>query len=193
MTGPIVKFELNYYVRGQRSDEATLVRLRTAFERAGIEVTKPTRYIAPLLFAALEKALGRQFKGEGIGPRRGAWAPLAPKYAEWKSAPSGDKPILERTGNMKAALTSPICHSPCAAFDDASLKFGTRGLQYPNYHQLGTQTREGHHKMVDRPLFDFDDKADRAIKGAVLQGVRQAVKAAGVGEFARIKDDEQEE
>ena len=53
---------------------------------------------------SLVRAERRQFATEG-GYASGGRAPLSPAYAAWKARHYPGKPILERTGRLKASLT----------------------------------------------------------------------------------------
>lgn len=48
-------------------------------------------------------AVGRQFASEGVAELGSRWQPLSPAYAAWKEANYPGRPILVRTGEMRAA------------------------------------------------------------------------------------------
>ena len=81
-------------------------------------------------FAQVE---ARQFATEGAYGS-GGWPALSPKYAAWKERHYPDKPILERTGALKASLTSrPF---GIEAITPKSMTLGS-GISYGAYHQSG--------------------------------------------------------
>lgn len=49
------------------------------------------------------QAVGRQFESEGVAELGSRWQPLSPAYAAWKEANYPGRPILVRTGEMRAA------------------------------------------------------------------------------------------
>lgn len=53
---------------------------------------------------SLARAERRQFDSEG-GYASGGWAPLSPRYAAWKERHYPGRPILVRTGRLRASLT----------------------------------------------------------------------------------------
>lgn len=77
-------FEVKWQLRGQ-DDELALERFAVAVERLGDGITDFSEFIWPRVVKDLEEELERQFDAEGQGPRRGAWAPLSPKYAMEKA------------------------------------------------------------------------------------------------------------
>lgn len=81
-------------------------------------------------FAALET---RQFGSEG-SYASGGWAALSPAYAAWKAANYPGRRILERTGALKASLTSrPF---GVEVIEAKSAAFGS-GIDYGKFHQAG--------------------------------------------------------
>lgn len=136
-----------------------------AFERFGAELPNTPRHVFKHLIAAVEEFTKRQFKAEGLGPVAGKWRELSPKYKAWKEARYPGKPILERTGALKAALTESSSPHAYRAYDNTSFAFGTRGLPYATYHS-------------DRPVLDFDAKFEKAVQRASVLGMRDAVKEA---------------
>lgn len=79
------------------------------------------------------ESMRQQFDAEGghSGPR---WQALSPRYAAWKLAKYGPKPILERTG----ALRSSLVNTPMGVWDitDHGMTVGT-DIPYAHYHQNG--------------------------------------------------------
>lgn len=175
----ILGLDIGVYVGGQR-DDAVFRRMTVAFERAGAELVRIGAYVFPRLIPALEWAALKQFDAEGSGPTSGAWAPLTPRYAEWKAKRYPGAPILEATGRLRSALTESSSPFAEREYSDTDFAFGTRNVQYASYHQVGTE------RMVARPFFDFGEETERAIARAGNEGVREAVLGAGVGEFAEV-------
>ena len=152
----------------------TLGGFTTALERAGAELADVAKHILPKLLPVLEVETGKQFDAEGAGPIAGSWAPLSVSYAKWKEAHYPGKPLLVRTGALKAALTGPGAGARRDISGD-SLTFGTTGIPYASFHQTGTG------KMPARPEFDFGPDFDAAMQAATEAGVREAVRAGSDG------------
>lgn len=165
---------LRYQLAGDEG-EAVVENLSVAIERAGANVADWGSYIFPKLTPIFEQAMERQFAAEGAGPRRGHWAPLTAKYAEWKSRNFPGMPILQRSRRLYDALTQSSSPFARRVFSGNTFDFGTRGVPYATFHQLGTV------KMVDRAIFDFDPEFERDLQRAAAEGVREAVKDAGAG------------
>lgn len=168
-----IAFTVEYYVGGQA--DPGLRRLAVAFERAGAELADPAKHIFPRVLDVLEDAVRRQFDAEGTGPDSGKWAPLSAKYKEWKDANFPGKPILERYGVLRAALTEGSSPYALRRADSTTLVYGTKGVPYATFHQTGTS------KMPERPVFDLDRSAERELRAAALAGVREAVREASEG------------
>jgi len=64
------------------------------------------RPVWPEVERAFQKVEDEQFKSEGSKGRSGKWKPLSRAYAEAKRKKYGDKPILQRTEKLVAAMTS---------------------------------------------------------------------------------------
>ena len=175
-----IAFTVEYMVGGR--PDPRLVRLASAFERAGAEVANLGKHIMPRVAVALEEAEARQFEAEGAGPAVGAWAPLSDAYAEWKEQHFPGMPKLQLTGALMAGLTADS--SPWARRDISadSLTFGTKGVPYATYHQMGTG------KMPARPPIDLDTEAARAIQRAAMAGVREAIKEADKERILGLED-----
>lgn len=159
---------------GNGTPEPTLVRLTTALERAGAELLKVGEHILPRLLPILEVETAKQFDAEGSGPQSGSWAPLSVSYAKWKAAHFPGKPILQRTGALKAALTGPGANAR-RDISGNTLSFGTTGLPYASFHQTGTG------RMPARPEFDFGPDFEKAMQAAAAAGVREALKVGSAG------------
>lgn len=85
-------------------------------------------------FFAIETEL---FDSEGATGASGAWAPLSPRYAEWKGRNYGALPILEREGALRASLTGPAASIEISPFQ---MTIGT-DVPYAIVHQEGSPRR----------------------------------------------------
>ncbi len=183
-------FELKYQVRSGPEGRAGLQSMRMAFERAGRELSDAARYIGPFAFPVFESFARRQFRGQGVGPNRGKWAPLKEAYLKRRFAQGYTGPVLVRTGRLRASLTTKEPTPDAIRRTSAhGFEWGTR-VQYAHYHQLGTI------HMADRPLFDFDERFEKGLRAAVLKGVRRALTASALDSVAdtsgldrRIRDE----
>lgn len=89
------------------------------------------------------KVEARQFDSEG-GYGSGGWPALSPAYAAWKARHYPGKPILERTGALRASLTErPF---GIEVIEHGSMTLGS-GIDYGKYHQAG-----GDHLPQRRPV-----------------------------------------
>lgn len=79
------------------------------------------------------------FEAEGPG-----WRPLSPRYAKWKEKAYPGKPILVRTGALKASLTSGFARHSIFEVYPTRMEIGT-SIPYAMYHQTGSL------KVVDHP------------------------------------------
>lgn len=168
-----IVLQVEYQIGGGAS-EPTLARFITALERAGAELADVGKHVLPKLLPVLEVESGKQFDAEGAGPQAGSWAPLSVSYAKWKAAHFPGKPILQRTGALRAALTGPGANARRDVTSD-TLTFGTTGLAYASLHQTGTG------KMPARPEFDFGPDFEAGMQAAAAAGVREAVRAGSDG------------
>lgn len=168
-------FDITYKVNGVE-DRAAVEKLSLAFERAGENIKDFDRYLFPRLSPVFEAQEERQFVAEGAGPHRGHWAPLTEKYAEWKGQHYPGNPLLVASGKMREALTQPSSPFARRSHTGTFFEFGTQGVEYASFHQLGTS------KMVDRPLYDFGPEFEAELQQAGLEAVREAVADAGAGE-----------
>lgn len=167
--------DVQYSYAGE-SGEAVMDKLAVAFERAGDNIRDFGRYVFPKLGPVFEAAEERQFAAEGTGPNRGKWAPLSERYAEWKGQVAPGNPLLVLSGKMREALTQSSSPFAKRATAGDTFDFGTQGVEYASFHQLGTG------RMPDRPPFDFDNSFERELQDAALDGVREAVADAGLPE-----------
>jgi phage gpG-like protein len=160
---------------GTDSGEGALQRLAVAFERAGAEVQDFGKWVFPKLAPVFEEAIDEQFAARGAGPMSGAWAPLTKDYAEWKSGRYPGMPLLELTGELRAALTTSSAPSSYRQWGANEFSFGTMGLEYASYHQVGTG------RMPARPPFDFGPTFEQGLQHAAMSGLREAIKAGSSG------------
>lgn len=165
------------YRVGSETGPDVLQRLGVAFERAGAELTDLGRNVFPLLTPVFEAAEKRQFDAQGAGPVAGSWNPLSEAYAAWKAKKYPGRPILQRTGALLEALT--VASSPFAArdFNASTFLFGTAGVEYASFHQLGTS------KMPARPPFDFDPAFEDELQLATRKGINAAIRDSGLDAF----------
>lgn len=70
------------------------------------------------------------------GLRVGGWAPLAPKYAAWKSERFPGAPTLVRTGTLFRAVKT--LDSPGSIITPKFARLGV-GTDYAKFHQYGTR------------------------------------------------------
>lgn len=166
-----VALKLEYAV-GNAQGERGMQSLSAALERAGDNVRHFGRFVFPRLIPVFEKLLGAQFDAEGRGPFAGHWAPLSADYRARKERSYPGRRILERTGALRAALTSSSSPFASRDYSDAELAFGTAGLEYASFHQVGTS------RMPARPPFDFPPDAERELRKAVQLGVIEAIREA---------------
>ena len=178
----IVGIAIDYLIKDQRGDAAVLRKMQSAIERAGDEIKDFERYLWPRVTTAFETEMQKQFAEEGGGPGRGRWADLSPAYAKWKEQNFPGQPILQRTGDMYRALTDSADPHALRVTQGDRFEFGTRGLPYPSFHQLGTQL------MPDRPPFDFSNDFKQDINAAMMGAVRDALEASGADEVFEVVD-----
>lgn len=169
-------FSVEYSINGQ-DDELALQRMVVAFERMADDVADFATYVWPKILPVLEQAEREQFDAEGKGPHRGQWAELSPAYAARKAMEWPGKPILERTGALRAGLTDSSSSFARRVMTKDEFDFGTEGVEYGSLHQVGT------FDMPDRPPFDFGSDLERTVTDAALEGVREALRASGCSEF----------
>lgn len=156
--------------------EASVERLAVALERAGDNLADFGRYVFPRLVPVFETAVAAQFDARGRGPVAGAWQALSLKYAAWKAREFPGKGILERTGALREGLTQSSSPYALRDYSSTNFNFGTQNLPYSGYHQLGTA------RMYARPPFDFGPEVERQLVRAAADGLREAVKQAGLDE-----------
>lgn len=160
---------------GTDSEEGALQRLSVAFERTGPAIADFGRYVFPRLSGVFEDAVSEQFDARGGGPAAGAWADLTPDYAKWKAGAYPGQPLLELTGALREGLTAPGSPFAFRQWSSSDFTFGTSGVQYASFHQVGTG------KMKARPPFDFGPSFEQALTRETSAGVRDAVKSGSGG------------
>jgi len=169
-----VAITLEYQLGGE-SGEQTLEHLAVAFERADAEAADMGKHIFPELVPVLEEAIDGQFEAEGAGPSAGAWQQLTAQYEAWKEGRYPGQPILVATGALREALTVDGSTHALRDYSSTQFNFGTTGLEYASFHQLGTS------RMPARPPFDFGPDVEREMARAAADGVRKAVREASGG------------
>lgn len=167
--------DISFLVNGGEAGPE-LRRITVAFERAGDEIADFSKHLFPKLAPIFEAEEARQFDAQGGGPG-GAWAPLSPSYAAWKDRAFPGNPILVRSGALREALCSSSSPFAQRAISGDEFEYGTTGLEYASFHQLGTE------RMPARAEFDFSSDFERDINAAALAAVREAVQASGLAEF----------
>lgn len=178
----IVGFHIEYSINDVKTDATVLRRISNAYERAGLEIVDFDKHLWPLVTEALETEERRQFSEEGGGPNRGAWEALSPDYGKWKSQHYPGHPILQRTGALVQGLTDSSSQYAQRSANGDALVFGTIGLPYASFHQLGTS------RMPDRPPFDFSADLESDLQRAGAKAVRSAVAEAKLDEFVEVVD-----
>lgn len=159
-----------------RDAETELRSITVAFERAGDEAANFSTGLFQKLPGIFEAEERRQFDGQGAGPS-GGWAQLSADYAAWKEKKHPGNPILVLEDRMRQALTSSSSPFAQRVASGDEFEFGTHGLEYASYHQLGTT------KMPARPVFDMSADFEQDLQEATLQQVRDAVRTSGLSEF----------
>jgi hypothetical protein len=179
VAGMIAGLKVEWASTGQDGAEE-MQRMAVAFERAGDELADFGRYVFPKLVPVFEEEMRDQFAAEGRGPRSGAWAPLSEQYAEWKDQHYPGQPILRREGTLHEALTSSGSPFARRAIAGDEFDFGTIGVEYASYMQVGTE------RMPARPPVDLGADFERLLVQAGEEAAREAISAAGVDEFAEV-------
>lgn len=160
--------------------QGVLERLTVAFERTGDELENFGELVFPRLTPVFEAEMAKQFQSEGSGPS-GHWQQLSADYEAWKSKHYPGNPILEATGRMKEGLTESSSPFATRAFSGNDFEFGTSGVEYASYHQLGTTAG-----LPARPLFDFSTDFERDLTDAAFEAAREAVQKSGLAEFSEL-------
>ena len=101
----------------------------------------------------------------------GKYAPLSPKYAEWKLRNYGVKPILVLDGALRDSLIEPrgdINPNTIINITNTSMEYGTK-LPFAAFVQEGTS------KMPARPFHFIDEARRRIIDQIIDAGVKRRV------------------
>lgn len=170
--------ELQWQV-GSETGDAVLERMTVAFERLGEGLSDFSRFTFPKVIEAFEAESRGQFDVEGGGPS-GSWAALSPAYAAWKEQNYPGQTILRRTDKLFEALTSSSSPFARREISKDSLDYGTLGVEYASFHQLGTDV------LTARPPFDFGSEMERSLTRAMAEGAREAIAASGVADFTEV-------
>jgi phage gpG-like protein len=126
--------------------------------------------------------VGRQFATEGTEGGT-AWPELTAGYAVWKERHYPGKPILQRTGELMASLTSPNAPGAVRVEERKTLTLGTT-VPHAIFHQKGTR------KMAARPEIRLTEGFKRTamahVQGYLVQmatqgGFRTGMKPTDVG------------
>jgi phage gpG-like protein len=126
--------------------------------------------------------VSRQFATEGV-EGGGRWPELTAEYGKWKAMHYPGKPILERTGELMASLTSPGAPGAVRVEERKTLTLGTT-VPYAIFHQTGTR------KMARRPEIQLTEPFKRTamahVQGYLVQmatqgGFRTGAKPTEVG------------
>ena len=112
---------------GEQAIDSTLDRLT---ERA-----QNLTPIWPEVKTRLHEIISDAFEHEGGSTAAGRWAPLSAKYAVWKARNFPGKPILERTGRLRASITGGPEETVVMAPHRLLLQ---SQVPYGGFHQMGT-------------------------------------------------------
>ena len=97
------------------------------------------------LAPTVAEAVDNIFASEG----RGQWPQLSEAYARWKAKNYPGKGILELTGAYRTAVTQIGSAHNVLETTDNSLTYGVEGLDYPVFHESGTN------RLPARPVIDL--------------------------------------
>ena len=126
-------------------DMADAMRRLNGIQARSLDFTAVLRWAG----SELEKANARNFAANGL-PSGGAWDPLDPGYARWKSSNFPGRSTLVRTGNLFRSLTSMKGAPNYIARTTA--EFGT-AVEYAKFHQYGTRKMPKRQIVFEPPLF----------------------------------------
>jgi phage gpG-like protein len=175
----IAGFSVQWASTGEDAEDG-FKRMAVAFERAGNELQDFGKYLFPKLTPLFEQEMRDQFSAQGRGPDAGTWAPLSEQYAAWKEQHHPGQPILQATGTLHQALTSSGSPFARRVTSGDTFDFGTTGVEYASYHQLGTS------EMPARPPVDLGSDFERLLLREGEAAAREAMEAAGATEFAEV-------
>ena len=125
--------------------------------------------LAPIVAEAADNI----FASEG----RGGWPQLSEAYARWKARNYPGKGILELTGAYRNAATQVGAPYNVVEVGDDHLTYGVEGLDYPAYHETGTN------RLPARPVFDLlveDEELSRAVTEAFSEHINQKLNEAQI-------------
>lgn len=100
--------------------------------------------------------LKAQFETEGEAGLGSKWKPLSEVYAAWKERHFPGKKILERTGELKASLSSRTAAGSVYEERPQSLTIGS-SIPYGIYHQTGGR------KLPQRKEIALDERTKREL------------------------------
>ena len=125
--------------------------------------------LAPMVAEAAD----RIFASEG----HGGWPQLSEAYARWKARNFPGKGILDLTGAYRNAATQIGAPNNVITTTENSLTYGVEGLDYPVFHESGTD------RMPARPVFDLlaeDEELSRAVTEAFSEHINQKLSEASL-------------
>lgn len=167
-----------------RLDVAGEVQMDRAIARFADGVTdyRPIWGVIADDFYAQELA---QFESEGEEGGEG-WQELSPAYAAWKEAQFPGKPILERTGDLKASLTREGDPNAVRIEERKTLTLGSR-IPYAIYHQ----SIEPRRVLPRRPEIMLTEEFKRGVMahmhGYIVQMATQSGFRRGLGPLEATK------
>ena len=125
--------------------------------------------LAPIVAEAADNI----FASEG----RGGWPQLSEAYARWKARNYPGKGILELTGAYRSAATQIGSPHNVVEVGDDHLTYGVEGLDYPSFHESGTN------RLPARPVFDLlaeDEELSRAVTEVFGEFLNQKLSEANL-------------
>ena len=123
------------------------------------------------LAPTVAEAADNIFASEG----RGGWPQLSEAYARWKARHYPGKGILELTGAYRNAATQIGAPHNIVEVGDDHLTYGVEGLDYPAFHESGTN------RLPARPVFDLlaeDEELSKAVTEAFSEHINQKLSEA---------------
>ena len=125
--------------------------------------------LAPMVAEATDNI----FASEG----RGGWPQLSEAYARWEARNFPDKGLLELTGAYRSAATQIGSPHNVVEVDDDHLTYGVEGLDYPSFHESGTN------RLPARPVFDLlaeDEELTASVKEVFSEHINQKLSEAQI-------------
>ncbi len=148
------------------------------------------RKIWPVFGDSFYAFLKKQFETEGAEGLGQQWTELSAAYARWKQKRYPGTKILERTGKLKASLTSEKAEHAVFEPKAQSLTIGS-DLPYALYHQTGTASGLPQRKEI---VFTEPDKRElmRIAQMYLLQiagscGLRRGLTPLDVSKLHAVK------